>query len=226
MLGLERRFRPWFPILAIGLLCCAGCVERAADGPATAVATQVIAEKRETAVFTPTLPPTPSPTVPSPTPRPTETIPPAPSPATPDQQATPFTGGLWSVRWLAPIGQEFRPTLPNLNGVTLWVDTGESGENISLQIQIYSASDLLASSESVTIPPAFAGEQQFVFPSSVRLEPGILYALEIHLVAGENSAIGWTQHGGWDDPYPEGRAIVLGQPVEFANLWFLLDQTP
>jgi hypothetical protein len=133
---------------------------------------------------------------------------------------------LWSVRWLAPIGQEFRPTLPNLNGVTLWVDTGESGENISLQIQIYSASDLLASSESVTIPPAFAGEQQFVFPSSVRLEPGILYALEIHLVAGENSAIGWTQHGGWDDPYPEGRAIVLGQPVEFANLWFLLDQTP
>jgi hypothetical protein len=193
----------------------------------TASATEVIdvvAVEGETAV-PPPRPTTQSPPTnePSPTNEPTLSAPPPSSPITIDQQNTFFDGGLWSIRWLAPVGQEFRPMQSTFDMIVLWVESAGAPEAAVVQVHIHADSlegERLASSDAVPIPVGFAGAAVFPFAVPVAVQPGELYVLWVELVAGENTAVAWIQHGGHDDPYPDGQAISEGQLQPESDLWF------
>lgn len=157
---------------------------------------------------------------------------PAPPPGTPtplfgsltiDQQNHVADGGLWGVTELSPVGQTFVPTADSLQTVTLWVATG-GVTPVTLQVVVYAGGldgRILGRSQPVDIPLDFAAAVHFWFATAVALQPGQLHTLEIARVGDRgNGAVGWVQHGGWNDPYPQGEAIVQGQPLPSADLWF------
>jgi hypothetical protein len=140
-----------------------------------------------------------------------------------DQENRRYHGALWSLSQLAPVGQEFRPERPSLGVVVLWTEGGGTQEPAELRVNIREEridGPILGSSEAVTLGPGFVGRALFLFDTAVPLTPGAIYALEIELVAGENRAVGWVQHAGWDDPYPAGSAISRGKAQPEVDLWF------
>lgn len=144
-----------------------------------------------------------------------------------DQQNSAHQGALWGVTALAPVGQTFIPTAATLNGVALWVAAGGS-EPVTLQVVVRQggpAGPMLGRSQPVSIPADFEDAVIFGFATAVPLQPGQPHTLEIVRVsAAGNGAVGWVQHAGWDDPYPQGEAIVRGQPLSLTDLWFQLGQ--
>lgn len=140
-----------------------------------------------------------------------------------DPQNSAYQGALWSVTALAPVGQTFVPTVSTLNVVALWVATG-GPESVTLQVVVRQGGldgPESGRSQPVNIPVAFADVAVFGFETAVSLQPGQLHTLEVLRVsAAGHGAVGWVQHAGWDDPYPQGQAVVQGQPARQADLWF------
>ncbi len=187
------------------------------------VVVEAVAEG-ETAVPPPRPTSQPIPTnEPTPTNPPNQPTPPTSSPIIIDQQNTFFDGALWSARWLAPVGQEFRPTQAAFDVIVLWVESAGAPDVATAQVHVHVASldgERLASSDKVPIPVGFAGELAFPFAPPTAVHPGELYVLWVELVAGENTAVGWSQHAAHDDPYPDGRAISQGEVQPDSDLWF------
>ena len=121
------------------------------------------------------------------------------------------------------MGQEFRPERPSLELVVLWTQNGGAQEAVQLRVNIHEEhmdGPLLGSSEILTLYPGFEGETLFMFETAVSLTPGAVYVLEIELVSGENWAVGWIQHAGWDDLYVAVSAISQGVVQPDVDLWF------
>ncbi|MBE2197730.1 MAG: hypothetical protein IAE79_03900 [Anaerolinea sp.] len=176
-----------------------------------------------TAVSATAVAPVPKPAAPA-----SPTAPPGlPTPAsgslTIDQQNNITEGGLWGVAELGPVGQTFTPAADSLDVVVLWVATGGLAP-VTLQVVVREGGldgRILGQSQPVDIPLDFADRVSFAFVTAVSLRPGQLHTLEVTRVSSAgNGAVGWVQHAGWDDPYPNGEAIVQGQPLPQADLWF------
>lgn len=123
---------------------------------------------------------------------------------------------------LAPIGQSFVPTQNMLDVVALWVKVNGAEEAV-LQTAVHEGSldgQVLGRSQPVAIPIGFEGAVRFGFETAVPLQPGQPYTLELLSDNGAGTAVGWVQHAGWDDPYPQGNAIVQGQAQSNIDLWF------
>lgn len=181
-----------------------------------------------------TVPPTAVMPTPSPPPPTATAVPPVTAVATSttramtvDQQNVTTAGALWGVAELAPVGQSFVPAAAALDVVSLWVATG-GPVPVTLQVVVYAdglAGPVLGRSQPVAIPLDFADVVRFSFATAVPLQPGQPHTLEVVRVgATGNGAVGWTQHANWNDPYPQGDAIVQGQPLPQADLWFQLGQ--
>ena len=77
---------------------------------------------------------------------------------------------------------------------------------------------IIGTSLLLTLPFGTGGLTHFDFPSPVPLIPGEVYVIEVVIAGGDtsNPAIA----GGYQAPYSQGRAIILGEPDPFDDLWF------
>jgi hypothetical protein len=138
-----------------------------------------------------------------------------------DQSHTPEIFSAWSLAFMGPVGQEFVPTVSPLNVVELWISHGMEGSEPASDITVRvreGAIDGAVLGES--LPVHVAGEvaeaMTFTFTTPVILTPGAVHVLEAVVAPGGGNPM----IGGSETPdYPDGRAILLGQPVP-ADLWF------
>jgi hypothetical protein len=132
-------------------------------------------------------------------------------PFTLDQSNEPLPGMFTSIRFHAPIGQEFTPTQRSLEVVEFFTGNPFSIPGVTLFVNIRNGTingPILGTSFILPLPDTFVGVTHFDFPSSVALVPGLLYVMEIQLASGENEGV---FVGG--PSYPGGRAIVDGVPA-------------
>ena len=130
-------------------------------------------------------------------------------------------GNLNSIIHIAPIGQEFVPSLDYLEVVEVWACdwSDPPADPPTIVVNIYSdhiGGSLMGTSSAVTLAPAFEGVATFVF-EAVALVPGERYVLEVLRLSGGNGAVGTT---GGTDTYPFGHIIRWGEPDEGTDLWF------
>ena len=117
----------------------------------------------------------------------------------------------------SPIGQEFTPDSSILTVVQLYMHNYDSSPTgIAINILADSITGTPAGSSSTSILPGdFDGTVTFNF-DPVPLQPQHLYVLEIELVYGSAGVYGPST----GSPYPDGRAILWGEPVDYIDLWF------
>ena len=231
---MSRFWRGLAGLLPLVLLLA--CRDAGPTPPAPVTAAPTAVSATSTLAAPPTTPaPTPAlsePISPSPPPPEITAVPPATAVATPaslamtvDQQNVTSEGGLWGVAELAPVGQSFVPAATSLDVVSLWVATGGPAP-VTLQVVVYAGGldgSVLGRSQPVDIPLDYADVVSFSFATAVSLQPGRPHALAVVRVSETgNGAVGWAQHANWNDPYPQGEAILQGQPLPQADLWFQL----
>ncbi len=118
-------------------------------------------------------------------------------------------------------GQSFTPAFSGIDFVRLMFDDGSPGDaqGATLYVNLRSQSitgPTLGTSTPVSMPDGFAGAANFVFPSTIPLNPGTQYYLEFVLTAGMTP---WnTLSGSYN--YPGGIAYANGNPYPGADYWF------
>lgn len=133
----------------------------------------------------------------------------------------PVNGGFYNLLFYAPLGQEFRPTLPALNVVELFTGTPgprPSDTTLLVNIRVMTVSgSIIGTSLPTTVSGDFATSVvRFDFPSLVALVPGDLYVIEAVFVSGVNLGVGATT----GNAYTAGRGIFNGVPSSDIDLWF------
>ena len=144
----------------------------------------------------------------------------------PDQQNITTVSAAWSAVYLAPIGQEFVPTVTTMNGVELMLSNTDLTSPLpaTLFVRVREGAvtgSVLGTSDARILEFGISGVVDFDFPTSVRLAPGGTYVLEIVVEPGGGN-VGVS--GGWSGDYTAGRAIVQGEPVpssDLSDLWFV-----
>ena len=116
---------------------------------------------------------------------------------------------------LSPMGQEFVPTVADMNAVELWIGSFNVGTT-DLQVHIHEGSingavNIVASSVVTIAPVNHNGPLLFDFPSLVTLTPGTKYVIEPVSVSG----VAYVLSGRNVDSYPDGIAI-MGHPGDDA----------
>jgi len=138
-----------------------------------------------------------------------------------DQEALPPIQAGWSIRFLSPIGQEFVPAASSLDAVELMVGNGDLPGPADLFVNIRHTTidgPIIGTSLLLTLPFGTGGLTHFDFPSAVPLIPGEVYVIEVVFAGSDTSNPGIA--GGYQPPYSQGRAIILGEPDPFDDLWF------
>jgi hypothetical protein len=135
--------------------------------------------------------------------------------------------GGFSVSAFSPSGQEFTPTLSQLNFADFFLSQ-RAGDTAAVQVRVRSGSiagpilgtSLVASVPLVdpNSPPSSGTFVRFEFATSVPLIPGSLNVLELVELAGTTGPIVLAQETG--DQYAGGRAIQAGVPQANFDLIF------
>jgi MYXO-CTERM domain-containing protein len=143
-----------------------------------------------------------------------------------DQQSStnegspPYGAGSTIQNLLPSTGQSFTPGLSGIDFIRLMFDDGNiyDGQGATIFLNLRSDSitgTILGTTAPMTMPNGFTGTENFFFPNTISMTPGITYYFELVLVSG----------GTWnvmDEPhtYPGGTAFVHGQPDGATDYWF------
>jgi hypothetical protein len=131
--------------------------------------------------------------------------------------------GWWSIRLLAPLGQEFVPQKARLDVVDVYVLNQDSAapQAADLFVRIHRGDitgEVLGTSRTVTVAYLHDGPVRFEFDTPVETPLGSSYAIEL---ATAGSAGNPAMAAGPDvDAYPSGRGIVGGTPLGATDMWF------
>ena len=135
-----------------------------------------------------------------------------------DQSNEPTPMSHHSIQYYMPLGQEFVPTMPQLDVVELDIlDLSGTGP-AELRVRIrHDAFDgpVLGESAIVTMAPWHDGALHFDFPEPVPLTPGQRHIIEVVLLSGSNPMLG----SGDDTRYDNGRGFLRGEFIA-DDFWF------
>jgi len=133
-----------------------------------------------------------------------------------DQTNDSIVQGGQSIQLFSPIGQEFMPSLNDLEVVQLRI-LNESGYS-EFKVNVYPDSitgHLLGSSNVVALYEYYYDIVTFTF-ETITLIPHNLYVIEILQTVGANGGVSLSG----SNTYPLGRQILSGVPQENNDLWF------
>jgi len=125
---------------------------------------------------------------------------------------------------LAPMGQEFTPSLYALDAIELILDdascalNGSPGGDLQLNLREGTITGrILATTEASHFPNCFYGVLRFNFPAVVAVTPGRTYVMEAVHVSGHSSALYMNES---PDNYTGGNFIMMGTVRPGKDLWF------
>jgi len=124
----------------------------------------------------------------------------------------------------SPIGQEFVPTIGSLDVVELYLHHFFAGDGLSNQVEVTIRSGsitgpILGTSQVVTVGDfGQEGIVDFQFPSTISLNPGSLYVIQLVDLNGPGNVegLGTTQFAAYSD----GQAIYDGIPDPTRDFYF------
>ena len=139
-----------------------------------------------------------------------------------DQQSAPnpsFAAGASGIQTSSPVGQSFTPTLASIDFVNFAFFDAVLGNDVGATVYVNLHSTgmggpILAATTPVFMPDNFGwntsnnGENIFMFPTTVALQPGTTYYFEVVVQAGDLWAIRGTEL-----PYNGGTAFLNGLPA-------------
>ena len=140
---------------------------------------------------------------------------------------------LWNTRQLAPVGQEFVPTLAAINILYLEPFTCTVCSTQQWLMVAIRKNTIFGPVVGISYPVQLDASKneantRFSFPFLVHLKPGDRYVIDVIPVKGNENSIVWYGQPGVDF-YPAGNAIKLGKQVKDTDIWFeeeLLSQPP
>jgi hypothetical protein len=119
------------------------------------------------------------------------------------------------------MGQSFTPALSSVGFVRLRVGDGafnSLGATVYVNIRSDSITgQILASSDAIVMPEAFADFPDFVFPSAVAVTPGHTYYIQPVLQSGDPSFYVRVYNS---YNYAGGTALDSGTALPFIDFWF------
>jgi hypothetical protein len=126
--------------------------------------------------------------------------------------------------FLAPLGQEFTPTLHALDAVEVVVEdgscslVGSTGGDLRLVIRQGSiAGTIMGTSSAMHFVNCFHGAMRFDFPAFIPLTPGQTYVIEAQHVSGNSPVLYMNNNS---SSYSGGRFILNGVAQAGKDLWF------
>lgn len=121
--------------------------------------------------------------------------------------------GQTSITALAPLGQEFRPSLAAITTVSVNV-APDSAPSVGLHLLIHAGAidgPVVASADGVAEPPLHGGWHRFDLPVVARVTPGALYVIELR----SDANLLWVSNQAGPEcaasGYPGGARIVQGE---------------
>lgn len=138
-----------------------------------------------------------------------------------DQGHSPEIATVWNVVAMAPVGQEFTPSVPLMDVAELWIvrfsTDAEVPADVFVRVRAGTVDGaVLGRSRTVHLDGPHSGAVEFHFDPPLALAPGSLCVLEL----GVEPDSGITFVGGNNLPdYPAGRGILYGSPRAM-DLWF------
>ena len=126
----------------------------------------------------------------------------------------------------ATIGQEFIPTLTRIDFVQLTTaaDPLAGRSSARLFVEIYPGlvtNTRIGISDTVTVVSSFdvlAQVSRFLFRTPVAVTAGNIYVFVVRIAGSERWYLGVEQ--GPQENYPQGRLIVGGRAIGYADAWF------
>ena len=120
-----------------------------------------------------------------------------------------------------PVGQEFVPTVSQLNVVELYLNSQSPGTIGIALVQIREGTitgPILGVSETFEVEPVAVPLtlSRFDFPTPVTLTPGSIHVIEVVATFGNMGVF----HCGVGDTYPDGASIFFGNLNLDHDLWF------
>lgn len=140
----------------------------------------------------------------------------------------------YSIKYMAPVGQEFTPTLSGIDALELLVRDFDSYDGLGATLQVNIRGDTITGPVIGVSIPVYVPNSEYFYPEVVRfdfgttvaLAPGKTYVIEIvHLDGGNFGVCGCTDRE--EDPYPNGRVITKYGPGDWwSDLWFREGMAP
>lgn len=124
----------------------------------------------------------------------------------------------WVIAGYSPVGQEFVPTLSEIDFVELFVENWSSSNPASIEVVLrVDTVDgvILGETPAVSVSPGYTGVIRCAFASTVSIEAGSRHVLLVR----DNSLSG-TYLFDTSDLYSSGRLILDGQPFDTEDAWF------
>lgn len=141
-----------------------------------------------------------------------------------DQSNIVLTHGFSYNIFLAPMGQQFTPSLYALDAIELQVEdascslSGSAGGNLKLNLREATITGkIIGTTEAAHFVNCFRGTTRFNFPSFVPLTPGQTYVIEAVHVSGHTSVLYMNES---PDNYAGGDFIMNGTVRTGKDLWF------
>jgi hypothetical protein len=126
--------------------------------------------------------------------------------------------------YLAPMGQQFTPTLYALDAIELKVSdascsiVGSSGGSLRLNLREATITGkIIGTTEAMHFPNCFHGILRFNFPAFIPVTPGQVYVMEAIHVSGNTSVLYMNES---PDNYNGGDFIMNGTVKTGKDLWF------